>query len=153
MTATVFLVLLSFTVPANGAGAATAEVQEDPATRVLTDAEALQSLLNDYWTQELTGLYGLSFDTPDGFGWYQDSSNPSCGGTYEDGTQNAYYCSVDGDEYIAYDLNWLISYLDQSPGTRPRSSSWRTSGGTPSRTRGRSSSPAWTCGRRVTPEN
>ncbi|MEX5718459.1 neutral zinc metallopeptidase [Geodermatophilus maliterrae] len=116
VTTAVLLVLLSYTVAANGAGAATAEVQEDPATRVLNDAAALEGLLNDYWTQELAGLYELSFDTPDRFEWYQGSNNALCGGGYENGAENAYYCPVDSDEYVAFDLDWFTSYLERFPG-------------------------------------
>jgi hypothetical protein len=116
VTAAVLLVLLSYTVAANGAAAATAEAQGDPATRVLNDAAALQGLLNAYWTQDLARLYGLSFDTPDRFEWYQGSTNASCGGGYKNGAQNAYYCWSDGDEYVAFDLDWFVSYLNRFPG-------------------------------------
>jgi len=116
VAAAVLIVLLSCMVTANEAGAATAKVQEDPATRVLNDAAALEGLLNDYWMQELAGLYGLSFDTPDRFEWYQGSSNAPCGGVYESGLQNAYYCFSEGDEYVAFDLDWFTSYLERFPG-------------------------------------
>jgi len=116
MVAAALLVLLGHTALAHGAGAATADTQQDPADRVLSDAAALEGLLNDYWTQELSRLYGLSFDTPDRFEWYQGSSNASCGGVYESGAQNAYYCPSDGDEYVAFDLDWFTSYLDEFPG-------------------------------------
>ena len=116
LTAAVLLVLLGYTVAANGADAATAEIEQDPATSVLDDAEVAHDLLNEFWTQELARLYGLNFDTPDRFVSYQGSNNPPCAGKYRNFTDNAYYCWKDGDEYVAFDLDWFTSYLERFPG-------------------------------------
>jgi uncharacterized protein len=90
--------------------------QEDPYERVLSDADALQPILDDFWTRELADTYGLSFDTPDRFEYYVGEDNSTCGPDYVPGTDNAYYCNVDGDEYVAFDVDWLASYLDAHPG-------------------------------------
>jgi predicted metalloprotease len=85
--------------------------------RVLSDAAALQPLLDEFWSQHLYDVYGLEFDTPDRFEYYiADEGNSTCGGEYAPGVMNAYYCPVDGDEYIAFDVDWLASYLDAHPG-------------------------------------
>jgi predicted metalloprotease len=87
----------------------------DPFERVLYDAEALQPLLDEFWAEEL-GYYGLDFDAPDRFEYYVGDANSTCGGEFSDGTENAYYCAVDGDEYVAFDIDWLAGYLDEHPG-------------------------------------
>lgn len=92
-----------------------ADASEDPYERVLYDAEALEPLLNDFWSEELAD-HGLEFDTPDRFEYYVGDGNSTCGGEYSDGTENAYYCAADGDEYVAFDVDWLSSYLDEHPG-------------------------------------
>jgi predicted metalloprotease len=96
------------TVPTDASG--------DPADRVLYDAEALQPLLDEFWTQELADNYGLAFDTPDRFEFYVDNGNSTCAGQEAPGDDNAYYCSFDGDEYVAFDVEWLSSFLDENPG-------------------------------------
>ncbi|MCO1654078.1 neutral zinc metallopeptidase [Pseudonocardia humida] len=88
---------------------------DDPYERVLYDAEALQPIMDEFWTEELA-YYGLEFDTPDRFEYYVGDGNGTCGGEYSDGTDNAYYCAVDGDEHVAFDVDWLASYLDEHPG-------------------------------------
>jgi len=75
VTAAALLVLLGCTLFPIGAGAATADTQAGPADRVLPDAAALEGLLNDRWSQELSRLYGLSFDAPDRFEWTQAFSD------------------------------------------------------------------------------
>ena len=61
--------------------------------------------------------FGLTFDAPDRYEYYRTNGNSSCGGTLADALpRNAYYCTVDGDEYVAFDLDWFTSYLDQHPG-------------------------------------
>jgi uncharacterized protein len=92
-------------------------VYEDPYERVLSDAAALQPLLDEFWSQHLYDVYGLEFDAPDRFEYYvADEGNSTCGGEDVPGVQNAYYCTVDGDEYVAFDVDWLASYLEAHPG-------------------------------------
>jgi len=116
VTAAVLLVLLSCTVAADAAGAATADTEQDPATRVLEDAAVAQGLLNEFWTQKLAPLYGLAFDTPDRLVAYRGSNNPLCGGVYWNKAENAYYCDSDNEEYVAFDLNLFTSLLERFPG-------------------------------------
>jgi uncharacterized protein len=106
----------TFSVSQAVPGTVPGTADEDPYERVLTDAEALQPLLDEFWTQELDYQYGLSFDTPDRFEYYVDAGNSPCGGEYADGTDNAYYCAADGDEHVAFDVDWLASYLPEHPG-------------------------------------
>jgi predicted metalloprotease len=89
--------------------------KQRPKERVLTDADALQPILDDFWTREL-GAGGLDFDAPDRFEFYTGDTNSPCGPDQVPGAQNAYYCPVNGDEYIAFDVDWLASYLDEHPG-------------------------------------
>jgi uncharacterized protein len=89
--------------------------QPDPYERVLTDADALQPILDDFWTRQLADE-GLDFDAPDRFEFYAGDANSPCGGDLVPGAQNAYYCPVEGDEYVAFDVDWLASYLDAHPG-------------------------------------
>ncbi len=89
---------------------------EDAYDRVLADAEALQPILDEFWTAHLHDNYGLEFDAPDRFEFYVDEGNSPCGDGYVPGTDNAYYCAVDGDEYVAFDVDWLAGYLPEHPG-------------------------------------
>jgi uncharacterized protein len=85
--------------------------------KVLHDASAAEDLLNDFWTQELRAQYGLQFDIPDRYHYYRGASNPPCGGQGARALpENAYYCSAENDEYVAFDLDWFTSYLDEHPG-------------------------------------
>jgi predicted metalloprotease len=88
---------------------------QEPYQRVLTDANALQPILDDFWTRQLSAE-GLDFDAPDRFEFYTGDTNSPCGEDSVPGAQNAYYCPVGGDEYIAFDVDWLASYLDAHPG-------------------------------------
>jgi hypothetical protein len=89
--------------------------EPDPYERVLADADALQPILDDFWTRELSAE-GLDFDAPDRFEFYSGDTNSACGDDYVPGVENAYYCPVEGDEYVAFDIDWLTSYLDAHPG-------------------------------------
>jgi predicted metalloprotease len=88
---------------------------QDPYERVLADADALQPILDDFWTRELAAD-DLDFDAPDRFEFYSGDSNSPCGDDAVPGAQNAYYCPADGDEYVAFDIDWLASYIDAHPG-------------------------------------
>jgi predicted metalloprotease len=83
--------------------------------RVLTDANALEPILDEFWTRQLSAQ-GLDFDAPDRFEFYTGDTNSPCGEDYVPGAENAYYCPADGDEYIAFDVDWLASYIDAHPG-------------------------------------
>lgn len=89
---------------------------EARAQKVLADAEALGPLLNDFWTRELMEVYNLDFDPPDRYEYYIGDTNPPCGDSAEAAADNAYYCPVEGDEHIAFDLAWLQNYLREAPG-------------------------------------
>lgn len=84
--------------------------------RVLSDANLVASLLNQYWSAELMRNYGLSFDVPDRFEYYFSTGNGPCGGPRQDLPNNAYYCSQNGNEYVAFDVNWFVEYLGRFPG-------------------------------------
>ena len=91
--------------------------QEGRESKVLTDAGSVDDLLNTFWSGELEQLYGLAFDPPDRFESYSGSSNRACGGQQANALpKNAYYCPVEADEYVAFDLNWLQEYLVAHPG-------------------------------------
>lgn len=92
------------------------DVPESDLDRVLSDAAAVQPLLDDFWTQELAYTYGLDFDTPDRFEYYLGEEFTTCGGEDAGGAENAYYCFVDDDEHVAFDAGWLATYLDEDPG-------------------------------------
>lgn len=91
----------------------TAEQRE---AKVYQDSGALHTLLDNFWSLELRKLYGLQFDPPDRFEWYRGSRNSPCGRSNRALPNNAYYCEVDGDEYVAFDLTWLAGYLERFPG-------------------------------------
>jgi len=99
-----------------GGGSGGTGGQASAEQKVLQDADAVDDLLNEFWTQELQAQYRLDFDTPDRYEYYRGDGNPFCGGQDFPGAQNAYYCFVDTDEYVAFDLNWFTSYLDDHPG-------------------------------------
>jgi len=84
--------------------------------KVLQDADAVADLLNEFWTQELRARYGLVFDPPNRFEYYRGYGNAPCGGEDNALPNNAYYCWEDTDEYVAFDLDWFASYLDEHPG-------------------------------------
>lgn len=85
--------------------------------KVLHDATQVENLLNDFWTQELRAQYGVQFDTPDRYEYYRGATNAPCGGEGgRDAAENAYYCFAESDEYVAFDLDWFTSYLDEHPG-------------------------------------
>src|SRR4051794_32363886 len=83
--------------------------------RVLSDARVIAPLLNAFWTRELQADYRLQFDDPDRFEYYRGDQPRSCGGGAPPSQNNAYYCAVDVDEHVAFDLNWLQGYLVQHP--------------------------------------
>ena len=63
------------------------------------------------------GHSGLQFDTPDRYEYYRGASNAPCGGQGARALpENAYYCFAESDEYVAFDLDWFTSYLDEHPG-------------------------------------
>ncbi|MGR7023063.1 neutral zinc metallopeptidase [Geodermatophilus sp. URMC 62] len=88
----------------------------DAEEQVMRDADQLLPILNRFWVDELNRLYGLSFDTPDRYEYYHTTGNSSCGSDARQLPQNAYYCPVDQDEYIAFDMDWFASYLPAHPG-------------------------------------
>jgi predicted metalloprotease len=100
-----------------GEYSAAIENQRAREQKVLTDAAAVGSLLNDFWTSELNTLYpGTTFDPPDRFEYYSVAGNTPCGNDTQPKTNNAYYCFLDGNEHVAFDLNWLQQYLQDHPG-------------------------------------
>ncbi len=77
----------------------------------------MDDLLNDFWTQELRAQYGVQFDTPDRYEYYRGAGNAPCGGQGARALpENAYYCPAENDEYVAFDLDWLTSYVHEHPG-------------------------------------
>ena len=83
--------------------------------KVLQDATALEPLLDGFWTEELQSVYGYQFDPPDRFEYYSRDGNKPCGNSTFAGKENAYYCSADADEYVAFDLEWFKGYLVDFP--------------------------------------
>lgn len=110
------LLALAPLVAASPAAAATAPAPQDPYQRVLRDAEFLNTELNSYWSAQLAEVYGITFDEPDRFAWYRTTADARCGGAIEVPARNAFYCREDGNEYIAFDLDWFASDLDRFPG-------------------------------------
>jgi predicted metalloprotease len=110
----------SASASASTSAASTSTASGDMASaeqKVLQDANAVLHLLNEFWTQELQTQYGLQFDTPNGYEYYRGASNDSCAGQHARALpENAYYCSAEYDEYVAFDLDWFTSYLDEHPG-------------------------------------
>lgn len=88
--------------------------QEVREQKVLQDAGELESLLNGFWVREL-GREGVAFDPPDGFWYYRSGeTEPSCGGEPAE-SRNAHYCFADGEEHVAFDLDWFQEYLIENP--------------------------------------
>jgi hypothetical protein len=85
-------------------------------TKVTQDATALEPLLNQFWIDELSAVSNVTFDPPDRFLSYATSGWDPCIGSSRNMTNNAFYCSADGDEKVEYDVNWLSSYLVERPG-------------------------------------
>jgi predicted metalloprotease len=94
----------------------TASPEASAEQKVLQDADAVDDLLNEFWTQELQAQYGPVFEPPDRYEYYRGDGNAPCGGRDRARPKNAYYCPVDTDEYVAFDLDWFASYLDDHPG-------------------------------------
>lgn len=84
--------------------------------KVLADANGLETLLDSFWTNELSRLYGITFDPPDRFEYYRGTGNNPCGPKGQPIPNNAYYCPVDADEYVAFDIDWFQNYLIEHPG-------------------------------------
>ena len=100
-------------------GASPAQVLADERAareqKVLSDARALGTLLNDFWTQELSEQYEISFDPPDRYEAYRGDDVKTCGGQPAPSRNNAYYCYPDTEEHVAFDLDWLQEYLVRHP--------------------------------------
>jgi predicted metalloprotease len=101
---------------AGSASAGGGTTQASAEQKVLQDADAVDDLLNEFWTQELQVQYGLQFDIPDRYEYYRGEGNAPCSGLDVALPENAYYCAADTDEYVAFDLDWLTSYLAKHPG-------------------------------------
>lgn len=84
--------------------------------KVQTDVTGLAPLLNAFWTTELNKLYGIAFDVPDRLLFYSSTGWEPCGTSTMNLTNNAFYCNIDSDEKVEYDLNWLQAYLVEHPG-------------------------------------
>lgn len=84
--------------------------------KVLTDARTLEPLLNSFWSSEFQNLYTITFDPPERFEYYYGADNKPCGGQSFIGANNAYYCSAELDEYVAFDMDWFQGYLINAPG-------------------------------------
>jgi predicted metalloprotease len=104
--------------PALGASPAQVLTDERAAReqKVLSDARALGTLLNDFWTQELSEQYQISFDPPDRYEAYRGADVKTCGGQTAPSRNNAYYCYPDTEEHVAFDLDWFQEYLVRHPG-------------------------------------
>lgn len=84
--------------------------------KVLSDAQALEPMLNNFWSAELRRLYGISFDTPDAFLYYRGGGNTPCGTDRKAYPNNAIYCPSDESESVQFDLSWFEEYLVEHPG-------------------------------------
>lgn len=102
--------------PLGAAIEAAAESEQAREEKVLADATALGPMLNNFWSAELSRRYQLTFDVPERYEYYRDTRNEPCGGDPRPMPQNAYYCNPEGDEYIAFDLDWFQQYLVDHPG-------------------------------------
>jgi uncharacterized protein len=106
-------------VPARSAGTSSLPASAGRAERdgkVLADAAGLESLLNDFWREELLATYQISFDVPDAFLFYRGGGNQPCGPNTDAYPSNATYCPVPGDEKVQFDLDWFSGYLVDHPG-------------------------------------
>lgn len=88
--------------------AAAAQPSSSEVDAVVADATALQEMLNRYWSDQLTRHYGLTFDVPDTFNYYFSTGDNICGGA-SDIPNNAYFCRQDGNEFVAFDMNWFVA--------------------------------------------
>ena len=72
-------------------------------------------VIDDYWTLHWSDFFTGSYKSPEVYGGYDGSENPSCGGVYEDGSGNAYYCPA--DDYLAWDWDLFVSqFSDEAIG-------------------------------------
>ncbi|MGE4425558.1 MAG: neutral zinc metallopeptidase [Solirubrobacteraceae bacterium] len=93
--------------------------REQREQKVLEDAGYVARLLNEYWTAELQRVYGVPFGVPGRFEAYRGATaGMTCGGPIppEQTASNAFYCSHDADERVAFDLDWFQGYLADYPG-------------------------------------
>ncbi|MCK9250434.1 MAG: neutral zinc metallopeptidase [Solirubrobacteraceae bacterium] len=93
--------------------------REQREKKVLEDAGYVARLLNEYWTAELQRTWGVTFDVPGTFEAYRGpTSGMTCGGPIppEQTASNAFYCSADDEERVAFDLDWFQGYLADYPG-------------------------------------
>lgn len=106
------------TAPEEVLGQVLAEAQDRQAReqKVLDDSAALAPMLNAFWTNDLRQVHSIEFDPPDRFEYYNTTGNSPCGPFVEPVPQNAYYCTDDATEHVAFDMDWFQGYLDAHPG-------------------------------------
>lgn len=107
---------LSLTTEAPAPPPDDAEARAAREQKVLADAEGLEPLLNAFWTRELAEVYGVTFDPPERFAFYRGGGNDPCGTDTGSYPNNAFYCPVDDDEHVQFDMDWFQGYLDEHPG-------------------------------------
>jgi uncharacterized protein len=76
----------------------------------------LQPVLNKYWIDELDRLFRVEFDPPDSVVAYRGDEAIRCGHRAISMPQGAFYCYIDGDEKVAFDLDWMASPWSSSDG-------------------------------------
>jgi predicted metalloprotease len=90
--------------------------QAEREAKVQADVNGLAPLLDRFWTAELKRLYGMKFDPPAHLYFYRSTGWDPCGTSTSSKTDNAFFCPVEVDEKVEYDLNWLQGYLVDRPG-------------------------------------
>lgn len=89
--------------------------RQDRIDKVIEDASVVGGLLDEFWSEELWWLYEVTFDPPDRLEYYFNDGNATCGGHYEPLPENAYYCGVDWDEHVGFDMEWLQKLQFEHP--------------------------------------
>jgi predicted metalloprotease len=92
-----------------------ADETERTACELLDDVDTAVFVVDDFWAVHWGEFFTGTYVSPEVYGGYLGSDNPTCGGIYADGSGNAYYCPV--DDYLAWDWDLLASqFLDEAIG-------------------------------------
>jgi len=84
--------------------------------KVMSDAGWLHGKLNDFWSEELRNVYGITFEPVGRLEYYDSEEDAPCGSAHQSAPKNAFYCEAPGDEHIAFDRDWFQGYLVKYPG-------------------------------------
>ena len=115
--ATILTLLIFLSLAAPPPRLLAAALPTDPRyDQVLNDARAAKRLLNDYWSAELPRQFGIEFDPVNRLEYYRSTGSNGCGGNVRKLPHNAFYCPTNGDEHVAFDIDWFVDFIDRFGG-------------------------------------